>query len=410
MALAGLLVALLAGVRFSVDGPRTDLLLAAGFLSGRSRPLPSRSCPCSTAARSAAPTAGRPSPAACSATRLIAAAPFVRGRSRLRDRALAQHGPRRRRRARWPLWSCCARPAAGCRALNHRRAWSTRRPGSPRALAVQALLALLAVVGWGSRFAKRETISPLARARLHAAALRGAASRASAAARDDLRLGGRLPAPARVCLDPRRRLARDPLRRVRARGRRRAGARGTRDPRRARAVSVRRLDPCQMLEVRCAGRGGRRRSSRRRRCSRSRRRASRSSRSRRRAAPRRSTRRFAAMSSSSPLTATSRSTSRSTPGSASRRTSRSRSSASCRRASRTSAHANATHAEVMIGERPSGERFVADRGRRRGLQPEATTAGQGLKNMRDRAMSIDGGFSVRSTPGRGTALEVVLRT
>jgi len=30
--------------------------------------------------------------------------------------------------------------------------------------------------------------------------------------------------------------------------------------------------------------------------------------------------------------------------------------------------------------------------------------------MRARAESIDGGFSLSSTPGRGTALEVVLRT
>jgi signal transduction histidine kinase len=30
--------------------------------------------------------------------------------------------------------------------------------------------------------------------------------------------------------------------------------------------------------------------------------------------------------------------------------------------------------------------------------------------MRARASSIDGGLSVRSTPGLGTALEVVLRT
>jgi signal transduction histidine kinase len=30
--------------------------------------------------------------------------------------------------------------------------------------------------------------------------------------------------------------------------------------------------------------------------------------------------------------------------------------------------------------------------------------------MRDRASSIDGGFSIRSKPGLGTALEVVLRT
>jgi signal transduction histidine kinase len=33
-----------------------------------------------------------------------------------------------------------------------------------------------------------------------------------------------------------------------------------------------------------------------------------------------------------------------------------------------------------------------------------------LKNMRARAASIDGGLSLRSIPGRGTALEVVLRT
>ncbi|MBV8479874.1 MAG: sensor histidine kinase, partial [Actinobacteria bacterium] len=37
-------------------------------------------------------------------------------------------------------------------------------------------------------------------------------------------------------------------------------------------------------------------------------------------------------------------------------------------------------------------------------------AGQGLKNMRARAASIDGGFSLISIPGGGTALEVVLRT
>jgi signal transduction histidine kinase len=73
-------------------------------------------------------------------------------------------------------------------------------------------------------------------------------------------------------------------------------------------------------------------------------------------------------------------------------------------------HANATCAEVVIGRRPSGERFVAIEDDGEGFPPEAETAGQGLRNMRDRAFSIDGGFSVRSTPGLGTALEVVLRT
>jgi signal transduction histidine kinase len=72
-------------------------------------------------------------------------------------------------------------------------------------------------------------------------------------------------------------------------------------------------------------------------------------------------------------------------------------------------HANATHADVVIGQRPSGERFVAIEDDGEGFPPEAEGAGQGLRNMRARASSIDGGFSVRSSPGLGTALEVVLR-
>ena len=73
-------------------------------------------------------------------------------------------------------------------------------------------------------------------------------------------------------------------------------------------------------------------------------------------------------------------------------------------------HANATRAEVVIGQRSTGERFVAIEDDGEGFPPDAESAGQGLRNMRARASSIDGGFSVRSTPGFGTALEVVLRT
>jgi signal transduction histidine kinase len=73
-------------------------------------------------------------------------------------------------------------------------------------------------------------------------------------------------------------------------------------------------------------------------------------------------------------------------------------------------HANATRAEVLIGQRPYGERFVAISDDGDGFDGEGTTAGQGLRNMRKRAESIDGGFSLRSAPGTGTALEVVLRT
>jgi signal transduction histidine kinase len=73
-------------------------------------------------------------------------------------------------------------------------------------------------------------------------------------------------------------------------------------------------------------------------------------------------------------------------------------------------HANASRAEVVIGQRPFGERVVLIRDDGEGFDGELTTAGQGLRNMRNRAESIEGGFSLRSTPGRGTALEVVLRT
>ncbi len=73
-------------------------------------------------------------------------------------------------------------------------------------------------------------------------------------------------------------------------------------------------------------------------------------------------------------------------------------------------HANATSAEVTIGQRPFGERYVTISDDGDGFDGEDCAAGQGLKNIRARAESIEGGFSLRSTPGRGTALEVVLRT
>jgi signal transduction histidine kinase len=61
---------------------------------------------------------------------------------------------------------------------------------------------------------------------------------------------------------------------------------------------------------------------------------------------------------------------------------------------------------------------VADRGRRRvvcvrddgaGFEPAAATSGHGLRNMRDRATSIGAALSLRSAPGAGTSVELVLR-
>ena len=71
-------------------------------------------------------------------------------------------------------------------------------------------------------------------------------------------------------------------------------------------------------------------------------------------------------------------------------------------------HANARRAEVVIGMR-AAERFVSVRDDGEGFDGHATAAGQGLKNIRARTENIEGGFTLTSRPGFGTALEVVLR-
>jgi signal transduction histidine kinase len=71
-------------------------------------------------------------------------------------------------------------------------------------------------------------------------------------------------------------------------------------------------------------------------------------------------------------------------------------------------HANARRAEVKIGL--DGERrivSVSDDGS--GFSPERDGAGQGLKNIRARADQISGSATVRSRPGSGTTVEVALR-
>jgi signal transduction histidine kinase len=72
-------------------------------------------------------------------------------------------------------------------------------------------------------------------------------------------------------------------------------------------------------------------------------------------------------------------------------------------------HGEARHAWVRIADR-DGERFVTVRDDGGGFEPDSVGGGQGLTNMRERAASIGGALSLRSAPGRGTALEVVLRT
>jgi signal transduction histidine kinase len=71
-------------------------------------------------------------------------------------------------------------------------------------------------------------------------------------------------------------------------------------------------------------------------------------------------------------------------------------------------HAGATQAEVWIG-RDGTRRLVRIRDDGAGFEPSENGAGQGLKNMKTRAVSIGGVFGFISAPGRGTAVEVVLR-
>lgn len=74
-------------------------------------------------------------------------------------------------------------------------------------------------------------------------------------------------------------------------------------------------------------------------------------------------------------------------------------------------HANAAWAEVKIGEN-RGKRTVIVRDDGDGLEQDGAkpSAGQGLKNMRRRADSIGADFTVSSKPGVGTTLEVALRS
>jgi signal transduction histidine kinase len=71
-------------------------------------------------------------------------------------------------------------------------------------------------------------------------------------------------------------------------------------------------------------------------------------------------------------------------------------------------HSGARRAWVRIsGESGSRSVLVEDDGS--GFEEDGNGAGQGLRNIRLRAETIGGAFKLRSRPGRGTALEVVLR-
>jgi signal transduction histidine kinase len=71
-------------------------------------------------------------------------------------------------------------------------------------------------------------------------------------------------------------------------------------------------------------------------------------------------------------------------------------------------HAGARHVDVTIAQR-GGRRVVSVSDDGVGFEHEAVTSGQGLENMKVRAQAIEGRLSLSSAPGRGTAIEVVLR-
>jgi signal transduction histidine kinase len=71
-------------------------------------------------------------------------------------------------------------------------------------------------------------------------------------------------------------------------------------------------------------------------------------------------------------------------------------------------HAQAHRVEVEIGQH-DGQRTVVVRDDGQGFEAATDAAGQGLKNMRARTASIGGDFRLQSRPGRGTAVEVTLR-
>ena len=71
-------------------------------------------------------------------------------------------------------------------------------------------------------------------------------------------------------------------------------------------------------------------------------------------------------------------------------------------------HSGAGHVEVSISQQ-GGRRVVAVSDDGVGFDETTATSGQGVANMRLRAQAIDGQLRLKSAPGRGTAIEVVLR-
>jgi signal transduction histidine kinase len=410
MALAGILVALLAGVRFSVTGLRTDLLLAAGFLIWSLSTVAFAIVPVLEGGSLSRADGWAALAGGIAGQGLIAAAPFVSGRSRLRDRAL-RDTVLVAAVALAALWVLLRAHGGALPTLTAPPGVADAPRGLASALAVQALLDLLAVVGWGRRFAKTGddlapwlalgfTLQGFAALHLVFTPPRGTTY---VVAGDYLRM----LAFALMLVGAWRAIRSAELGRAIAEERARV-AREIHDGLAQYLFAV--STHAQMLEAGTPVNevGPQLKEA---------------------AALAQQEARFAILALSS--------ASGTAPFDSALRRYVEFLTADGELAvdleidpgirlapdeqieifrivqeglGNVRRHANATHAEVVIGRRLSGERFVAIEDDGEGFPPEAPTAGQGLRNMRARASSIDGGFSVRSTPGLGTALEVVLRT
>src|SRR5437763_10169363 len=409
MALAGILVALLAGARFSVTGLRTDLLLAAGFLIWSRSTVAFAIVPVLEGGSLSRADGWAALAGGIAGQGLIAGAPFVRGRSRLRDRAL-RDAVLAASVALAALWVLLRAHGGALPVLTPPPGVADAPPGLASALAVQALLDLLAVVGWGRRFAK--TGDDLAKWLALGFTLLGFAAlhlvftpprgTTYVAAGDYLRM----VAFALMLVGAWRAIRSAELGRAIAEERARV-AREIHDGLAQYLFAV--STHAQMLEegtpVDEVG-----------------------PQLKQAAALAQQEARFAILALSS--------ASGTAPFDSALRRYVEFLTADGELAvdleidpatrlapdeqieifrivqeglGNVRRHAHATRAGVVIGQRPSGERFVAIEDDGEGFAG-GSGAGQGLRNMRERASSIEGGLMIRSTPGLGTALEVVLRT
>ena len=150
MALAGALMALLAGVRFSVEGRRLDLLLSIGFLVQGVSSLASRSA---RRLRSSARAVRGIRPGLVGGLlglALIAAAPFTPGKTKTRERALG-NSLLSAGMVLFIVWTLLR--STGRSLPDLMPSHSEQQPFQlTAALALQAVFNLVALIGFGERF------------------------------------------------------------------------------------------------------------------------------------------------------------------------------------------------------------------------------------------------------------------